>query len=374
MADDERPVLLVVLGAGASFNVRMGDQEPGDSMNGDVPPLTDYLFSHGHLENETWGWGGVANANLIADDLRSVRMQYGEDIGFEKALSINYGELAGNPISRAKRYLGLRLYLWRMFTHFSERYSLAENRQNSYTVFCNQVVHRWAVPRGIEVVFVTMNYDTLLERALRNTGVGLAIDQYWKPEEGWAVIKPHGSISWQRLYDGLPEGASVGNEDSLMDQAASLAALSGSIPVECDFPAMRGKGWHGYAKSGGQGPTVALPALELPFENEDSPKAMLSNCPAPHLEYLTGALPRTVASIIVGWRGQDDHIVERLAPAMVGTEVQVVDPADPAEISGRLQSSWPEARLNPVQRSFFRYARGHENDDLEEFLHGAVKP
>ena len=58
-----------------------------------------------------------------------------------------------------------------------------------------------AIDKLDEVLFLTLNYDTLLEIPLaKNFGIDFSEETHYINQNGWSLVKLHGSTNWYRSF------------------------------------------------------------------------------------------------------------------------------------------------------------------------------
>src|SRR5262249_41653799 len=124
----------------------------------------------------------------LAPDLRAA-VQAGA-VGLEAYLREN---ILGSPLAYdRRRYLSIPLYLqhvlWEVSAHFTE-----------HPVNYDRLVNA-ALRAGEQFVFITLNYDTLLDSRLEmETGQSITELQHYLNRDGqWSLIKLHGSVDWMK--------------------------------------------------------------------------------------------------------------------------------------------------------------------------------
>ncbi len=207
-------VLLVVLGAGASFDcvlpsplVKSGRRElrPAGSAE-DLeqleywdcrPPLTKDLVKPGPLVNRMIA--RYPACRPVIDDLRQrLGSPHGElELTLERALRDYQSQAERDPVLErhmlATRFF-LRDYLWAC-----TKYMISDDLTGGVTNYDTLVrlVYRWAFDTHSHVCFVDFNYDLLLEEACQSHWRfdGRDPDSY-VGHPRVSIVKPHGSIQW----------------------------------------------------------------------------------------------------------------------------------------------------------------------------------
>lgn len=145
---------------------------------------------------------------------------------------------------------------------------------------------------------MTFNYDRLLEHALPSIGVAVHKIEDFIGHANFKVIKLHGSVDWAREVDTPIDDISnkntwqVGQE--LIDRAAEIN-ISDRFRMVTEHPI------------GKLGEKPAFPAIAIPLERKDT-----FECPAPHLEKLTGFIPEVTKILVIGWKATDQSFLDLL--------------------------------------------------------------
>jgi hypothetical protein len=308
-------MLLVILGAGASADSVQPDAAiPGESQ-GWRPPLADELFAPRFHDMLIKRGGAV----VLAERVRT-GMSRGETL--EQVLARLQADTS-DP-RRAGQVLDLQYYFEELLWNCSARWNLVDAGMSNYLTLVNEL-EDWRVQVGQRIVYVTFNYDMLLEYALtRRFGWNFAdVADYLRAD--YAVIKVHGSANWLQVTDyQVPEGTGLAAW-KLIEAAAEL--------VRTDNFIVAGPGTTQYGLSG------AVPAIAVPAE----PKAGFV-CPSLHLQALERALSDVEHILCIGWRGADRNLLDLMRgrfKSPVG--VTVVTQQPPNGVAGILDSpgDWP---------------------------------
>ena len=300
-------MLMVVFGAGASFDSCPEFEAPGphqvhvsgSEVERQRPPLTKDLFS------PTEDFGRVLQmfpqCHAVVERLR--HMPEGRTL--EQELEAMMAERVKLK-HRHRQLAAVRYYLQRVLWEQGDRwYSVAKGVTNYATLLGR--LEDWRVLSGQDLLLVTFNYDTLLDRAYG----GLYGDpgRPGAPDNGQLegyiahrvcpLIKIHGSVNWGHLLSNRewaqPDGSVVTRDrremGSTLIEHASELSLSGGMKV---LPALDDP----YA--GVEKPT--FPALAVPVVGKSE-----FECPKAHQELLRGYLPRVTAVVIIGWRAAEQH-------------------------------------------------------------------
>jgi hypothetical protein len=181
--------LVVILGAGAS---RACTPRPGNQDY--LPPLTADLFSERYahtLRNYPLAEAAAADIRVVVSSGALV---------VERFLRERLRESA-DPYAR-RRYLQIPLYLHELLAEVSQHYA---PDPDNFDRLINAAL-------ALEsVLFITLNYDTILDSRLAlQTGPITSMDGYVQKEQRWALVKLHGSVNWARAVNDpdlrLPNG------------------------------------------------------------------------------------------------------------------------------------------------------------------------
>lgn len=267
-----------------------------------------------------------------------------------------------NPANH-RQLAAFRLYLRQIIRDCADHWSGAVGGATNYVEFVRRV-EDWRVGRPQEpVVFVTFNYDTLLEDGCRWAG-GFnpkTIGEYTS-SSAYRVIKPHGSVSWIRRHGAI--------ENTMPEKEIIAAYLADARnlaepPTQADPDYALGTG------SMRDGSAAAFPALAIPLETKSS-----FECPAAHLADFEQLLPHVDRLIVIGWRGSERHFMERFNGKVQRTiPIQLVGHTSTDELTANLANGL--GMVGPwdsVLGGFSQYLR---TAALEEFLQldpAAVSP
>lgn len=172
--------LFVIIGAGASFDCASSECVSRHELR---PPLVTHLFAPRFAD--------ILNNYPMAQMAASViRSHLGDSMALEQFLRDHLRDSA-HPADRSK-FHSIHYYLQELlfrcgsdFTHHPDNY----DRLIDLT------------ERLGRVVYVSLNYDTILDDRLAHYSAGRlrSLGDYCVPERHWSLVKPHGSVNW-----GLP--------------------------------------------------------------------------------------------------------------------------------------------------------------------------
>ena len=323
------PRLAIILGAGASF----------DCVPKILGPDIQDLGEHRHLikrQVENWqppivskmlgseAFNRFLNNHLHAADIfNDIRMEISKEISFEKALRSRW-ESDNEHIRFKMRFVPIALQ--QFFYRVSESYT---DQPANYSAVVSQTVGR-----GITTAFITVNYDTILDKVLcrfrrgpdgkRLTTVGSYVS-----EPDWLLVKLHGSVDW-----GYRLGAKGGTTEAVVATEELRHFGREEIQVLSNPGDLR------------EGPHPFYPALALPVEGKYG-----FVCPPNHEAKLVAHLQDCRNFLFVGFSARDSDLLECLSENV--RRVQrlwiVTGPDDLEDVKERLRSIGP-FRRNPVSR------------------------
>jgi hypothetical protein len=184
--------LFVVLGAGASYDSTSEENRGSHVVSSEQgsdrvissrdlrPPLVTELFDP--------RFAGILNkyplAQMAASDIRRRRHT---PVAIEEFLRTQYRD-SNNSLDQRK-FHAVHWYLQDVLWCVSRFYTSHPDNYDRLVTGCLRL------PR---VVFITLNYDTLLDDRLRIVSPVDSLDAYTPPDENWGLIKLHGSVDWGR--------------------------------------------------------------------------------------------------------------------------------------------------------------------------------
>jgi hypothetical protein len=259
--------LIVIIGAGASADCvghpsRQGRLERSDRQ----PPLVSELFDDKYRD--------ILNSYPLVKPVAAevwARLQEGEE-----ALSLeNYlrEELlnSATPHRRAQ-YWSVPLYLQELLYQCGSLYT--DNPDNFHRLVT-------ALLDLERVVFVTLNYDTILDSVLSSYFAFDSLDSYVEREKV-ALIKLHGSVNWGRRVEteDITNPVGRGYRNLCHALATNPRLLASDITVMFEAPGPPVAEMRSASDSG-----LVYPALSVPLGPQDEP-----SCPPNHVDVLRQTL------------------------------------------------------------------------------------
>jgi hypothetical protein len=177
--------LTVILGAGSSYDCV--SESTSDFDTDYRPPLAKELFALRRTFNEILH--KYKGAETLSDEIRN-RVNNRENM--EDVLKDLYGRPS---LPHIKQFLEVPLYIQELLGEVGRRFI-----RSGVTKF-HTLVNALEGSRFQRVMFLTLNYDLLLEDSLSRIGMTFpSLSTYCRPENRWSLIKAHGSVIWGRRW------------------------------------------------------------------------------------------------------------------------------------------------------------------------------
>lgn len=272
---------LVIIGAGASFDLMSKRDEERTADRNYRPPLVDEVFDP-RLSFQPI-LAKYPGAGALAETIRNLVPQR----PLETVLR-EFADLPGDD-HRAKMFREIPLYLQDLFGEISSIYTRGRQPPN-YSHLVNQLL-----PAFERVAFVTTNYDLFLEQVLMVAAIGGPIEGmgWYIHSPGWLLVKLHGSVNWGRQILSHPKTPD-GRIDLNMLSELELT-LEPTIDVLSTFQVRAIDDYPVY------------PALVAPVEGKYG-----FVCPPRHVDALKELLPMCGSLLVIGHSAQDTDMLELL--------------------------------------------------------------
>lgn len=305
------PRLAIVLGAGASFDCCPPDRPDLTKQGGWdwQPPIVSDLL-------ECKEFNRFLNGYLDAADIfNDIRTEISGSVSLEKALRSRW-ESENEHIRCKMRFVPIAL---RQFFHqSSERYT---DQPSNYMALVGQTVGR-----GITTAFITVNYDTILDKVLCRFRAGprdnrLRTVGSYVSSPDWLLVKLHGSVDW-----GYRFGGATGSIEAIVASQELRGFAREEIEV---LP---------HPEQLNDGPTPFYPALALPVEGKYG-----FVCPPSHEDALVTYLQDCDNFLFVGFSARDSDLLDCLsANVRKARRLRIVTrPDDLRDVKERLYSVAP---------------------------------
>jgi SIR2-like domain len=284
-------MLLVILGAGSSYD-SAPTHHPKESPDlPDRPPLADALFENRPIFREA-----MRRFPAIQPIIPLLQRRHGRSL--EQQLQVLASEADVHP-ARAQQLMAVRYYIQYILrrTEHAWLYEVTDSVTNFKSML--DELDR-CTPKGHAVPIVSFNYDRLVEDALRSRGTSIALLDDYIANDRFKLFKVHGSIDWVHST-----GIKVAEFAESLNQWGAVAAVTERAPkltlgkefliAAEDYP------------SGMLHDELVAPALAIPLEDKTD-----FECPQEHLTLLTSLLREASSILIIGWRATENHFLRLL--------------------------------------------------------------
>jgi len=342
-AVSEVPRLAIILGAGASHDcvpklrpgeqARLGDQSHLIKQRDYQPPIVSGMF-------RSKAFNEFLNQHPEAADIfNAIRMEMSEETSFEVALRRRW-ESDNQHIRLKMRFVprALQQFFWRVSISYTDQPA-------NYVSLVSGTVGR-----GITTAFVTLNYDTILDKVLSRF-------RSWPHEESltlgsyislpdWLLVKLHGSVDWgYRLnVKGYLTDADLATQEFRDRDRAEIQVLDGAQEPRI-------------------GPYAALPALALPIEGKYG-----FVCPPHHEEALVDYLQGCPNFLFVGFSARDQDLLDLLSDNVSSVRRLwiVTGPNDQDDVKKNLRS------IKPFRTSLASIPPEHTYTSFTDFVRSGL--
>ena len=312
--------VLVIIGAGASYDCVSRNRPGGWITPGLRPPLTQDVFrDDDHTRPILSKYDG---ARLLATNIR-IDLQNGKQL--EPLLRV-LADNSERPVAR--QFPEIALYLQEFFSEISTYTDQPANYNRLAQALFT------AIPRFDRICFVTMNYETLLDDVVfpnyfEVNRQDVTIDSYIS--DAVLLVKLHGSINWIRKL-----GVSQKFDRRLHYTDADYLGLIRDLttdglkrglepqihlknPAERLYKELKSDENYRYME-------ISYPAISVPLGTYDKYFA----CPREHVDALEQFLPECKNVLVIGTSGKDEDLLtllqEKLPPVLT-LHIVEVDPS-----------------------------------------------
>lgn len=307
--------IIVLVGAGASF-------ASADVGTNERPPVTRQLFGCARAQALLTIYTLAREAHsVISRDMRS-----DTTIAFEDALRRLQSD--GYP-HHQQMALAVPPFLQALLLEYSQD---LDARCVRYGILVDELLKLRST-----VVFVSLNYDTLLDNRLAAFSSLNSMRDYIESPLGWSLIKPHGSVAWFFEQPEAFDPRTPPGDRPIVRQTIECVPTSAM-----DLAQLRASG-----DNDPHGRCVRYPALALP----DGPKDQLV-LPIEHLDHLRGILGRSqeIYLLVLGYSALDTEILQLITESdckvrrmtVVNSDVMAALEVFDRVTSAGIQPIWPD--------------------------------
>jgi hypothetical protein len=326
--------LVALLGAGASRAAGNWDQ------GSPVPPLTLDLFDEGSYRSILDHYELAHQAGRYVIGL----LQAPEPPAFEQLLR---GLRESHHAHHRHMSLAVPFYLQELL------WAVSEAQYRSADVYDRFIERLLTLPF---VVFMTLNYDVLLDRRLNAHHLLSGINDYitTDPDKNWALLKLHGSVNWYRELATSVDACFPAKTLDFQSTTVGVVAPNAGLDIIRNSPTTT---------------TSRYPALALPEGPDD--EIVL---PAEHLNFWRrlAASVHEIDLLVAGYSGYDQEVLRLIAQSMGQNQTRIrrvtvvnTDRDNAAQVRVRLHEAgikgvWEDIR----SEDFSGWARGDGLDHL----------
>lgn len=282
-------MLLVIAGAGASFDsipTRPLKASPAEPFR---PPLADELFEPRDMFEAVQR--EVPRVMQIAPNLyrRLSGVSVEDVLGEYAAQTTEYRD-------RLNQLTSARFYIQAVVAGCEDGWYRNAPVATNMMALIDQI-ERFR-KQGRPPLFVTFNYDRIIESALANRGQAFnRLDDYIA-DGVIPVFKLHGSVDWARPIQYAEPTRFGGNAWQVARQICdAIHELPNPGSIER---------W-GTVPTSHVNNHLAVPAIAIPVKSKTN-----FECPESHLEKLAKLLPEVSTVLTIGWRGGEEHFLQFL--------------------------------------------------------------
>jgi hypothetical protein len=205
---------------------------------------------------------------------------------------------------RHSQLAAIRYYLHHMLWNCQDNWGNLHQGITNYVTFLD-AVDKWRHEHSKQVCYVTFNYDTMIERSMRDLW-GCTLDDLdaYTSNSRFKLIKLHGSIDWGLQFESFQAGFTPAK--IISNAAVNGTEVSQYYRKVIRTPVVFDDGSFGF------------PALAIPVEKKSE-----FVCPAEHLRELADVLPRVTKIITIGWRATEQHFLAMLKKPLTGLQGDV---------------------------------------------------
>lgn len=287
------PNLTIILGAGASAGLNINK----NALDSQIwrPPLVSDIFRN---ENQ---YRAILRKYPRAETLvSSIEIEIKRGVNLETVLK-KYDEecKAKKNVFEIKQYLEIPLYLNEIFCNIS---TLFTSKPDEFNALVNEVLKVTD-----EVLFLTTNYDTILEIPLsRIFNVDFSKESHYLNKK-WALVKIHGSTNWYKkfnlytkqtdyftLLEQSPYPLPLDEEYILVPRYKPSTKFFNGVPV--------------------------YPCITNPVDGKYD-----LNCPQSHIGYASEFLKKCQNYLFIGSSCRDKDLLDLLKSNVAGGKVSLID-------------------------------------------------
>ena len=230
--------------------------------------------------------------------------------------------------------LDIPLYLRELFWTISDEYVEGSSKYDT-------LVQRVLSSSFKKVLFLNLNYDLFVERALQNCNRHTfdSMNSYVPINKKWLLVKPHGSVNWARVLENWPQYAS-GDYMSFPSDIEKPPRFGSQIQIVLRTMQLPMRFY-----IAGVAERRLYPELVVPVED---PRRKRFVCPKEHENQARGFVESCKTFLFIGFSGRDDDVLELLRRMPGSSRVIVVSNGDATEVFERIHARNPGVESKDV--------------------------
>lgn len=321
---------LIVFGAGASYD-SLHTKYNSNSSENELwkPPLANEIFSNRvnfiEILKNFDGAMSLKSQAILHPDLE----EYFQELW-------DFANDNNDNLSFAK-IINTQYFLQKLFMSISDQYGNLGD--SNYDVISN-FAYNYSISQKSDILFVSFNYDILLERALeRVLKIKFnSIDDYLKYNIKY--IKPHGSCNWFRNFRRRSGKGSIGSITGINPEFFTKKLYEGGTSYE--FIEQNLNKEFVLRNQFNADEYFGLPQLLIPLKNKDE-----FVLPPNHFEYLDNYLKEVEEILIIGWKGTEEKFLKVLNDNLKDKKVIITTICNGDNtINSQLTKAIPNATIN----------------------------
>ena len=285
-------MLMVVLGAGASYDSVPARHPKFDPPHPDRLPLADELFASREEFSNVM--------RLLPSCLPIIpyvqRLPAGQTV--EQVLEHLQSEGRNYP-QRHRQLAAVRYYLQVMLGQCEQRWLNLAKDVTNYKTLLDQI-ERWR-KTDEQVCLVTFNYDTMIEGALPVVGVNIKELRDYIEDPRYKLVKLHGSVNWGRMIEShsipsIDQLSTWQTANEIINRVPDLKVTKHFRLENDQRPISR------------VGKILLFPAIAIPVETKQQ-----YECPDEHVAAMQEFIPKITKLLMIGWRATEKHFLKLLS-------------------------------------------------------------
>jgi hypothetical protein len=348
---------MLIFGAGASYDSSPDHLVPWQPTHRSVReteaarlPLANNLFDErfGHVMHR------FPDCQTIIPLLR----KRDENVSVERVLE-NLQAVSGKHPQGYREMAAIRYYLQWMIWQCELDWEEVHMGVTNYKTLMYLIRQYCKEPRPF--YFVTFNYDTMLEKAIRVLGGQIEAIQDYINSKDYKLFKVHGSVNWGKIIS--PRVPFEPLHTPYPEETARAVIRLANIILASSESVTNHYQMIGSLKSQKREDPPWFPAIAIPLESK-----LDFELPPGHLDMLKQCIPQVSKLLLIGWRATDAPFLELLAdllPPDVFLHVVCGTARDGREVVDRFHAAGIRIKDHGIQDGgFTSFVRSNAKDFL----------